>query len=302
MKNNRILFFTFLTCILLFTFSGSVFGQEDQPEDWVVVEMVDGSRFVGKKLALNGETLILETLSAGKLNLPVANIKTITDINKSSIKNGVYWPENINASRNLIGQTGYGLRKNQGYYQNYMLFFNQFNYGFSDRFSIGFGFEIFSLLASASFESDPIFPGFIITPKFSIPIQEDNLNLGIGTTFVHVPSSDSFIDLAIVNGALTIGSRDKNLTVGVGWGYADGEFSSQPVITLAGNIRLSRRFGLLSENWIVPSANVAILTLGFRVIGERITWDFAFVGATADGDGGISPIPFVGVSIPLGKW
>ena len=49
-------------------------------------------------------------------------------------------------------------------------------------------------------------------------------------------------------GALTVGNRDKNLTLGAGWAFADSEWANSPTLTLSGMTRVGRKTYLLTEN------------------------------------------------------
>jgi hypothetical protein len=295
--------------LTLFTFfATTIQAQNDGIEDiYVSVKMNDGNTFVGKQIALTDTHIIIETESLGKMNLPRENVKVFKVINKPSRStSGQYWYENPNATRNVITPTGYSLRKGEGYYQNLMLFYNQVSYGFTDRLTIGVGFETLSLL-SGGLGNGGI--GYTITPKFSFPIREEEWNVGIGALLIGVPflDNDRFVDLATIYGVNTFGSRDRNVSLGIGFGIVDGEFSSRPTVTISGNLRLSERFALTTENWILPNSDgIIVLSFGGRIIGNNVTWDISFIGATdveGGGDFGISPLPLVGLVAPFGgNW
>jgi hypothetical protein len=302
---------TIVWCLLLTLFTSLATtsqAQNDGIEDiYISVKMNDGNTFVGKQIALTDTHIIIETESLGKMNLPRENVKIFKVINKPiRSTSGQYWYENPNATRNVITPTGYSLRKGEGYYQNLMLFYNQVSYGFTDRLTIGAGIETLSLLGRESNENSL---GYTITPKFSFPIHEEKLNIGVGALLINFPfrNDDQLLDLATLYGVSTFGSRDRNFSLGVGFGVVDGEFSSRPTVTISGNFRISERFALTSENWILPNSDgIIILSFGGRIIGNNITWDISFFGAT-DVDGGgffdILPIPLVGLVAPFGgSW
>jgi hypothetical protein len=291
-----------LTVLFSLCFLSSVLiGQNASAQDtakYVSIEMKDGSQFVGKKLAVTDTHLIIETTGAGKLNLLLSEIKTMKNLRQYNVQSGEYWHETPNATRNFFGPTGYGLRKGENYYQNWMLVYNQFSFGITDNFTLGFGFEAVSLLLGEA-------PGFMIAPKVSFPIYEEQWNIGVGGLLIGVPYSGSFIDAGIIYGVNTFGTRDRNFSIGLGFGTAGGEFAAQPTITLSGNLRTSRRFALITENYIIPIENGSglLFMLGGRYIGDRLTWDFAIsaVGSAGGegGDGGVIPLPIVGVTIPF---
>ena len=283
--------------LVFFCFTPSIFAQETPDEEvYVSVKMLDGNKFFGKRIALTDTHLVIETSSIGKLNLELRNIKSIKEIGAPKIVEGEYWYETPNSTRNLFTPTGYSLEKGDAYYQNLMLVYNQFSYGFSDRFTVGVGFEIISLLVGSNS------PLFTITPKYSIPLKENQWNLGVGALIVGVPSTENFIDLGTLYATNTFGSKDTNLSIGLGFGITDGSFSERPILNISGNARVSKRFGLLTENWILPfdGSSAGVFSFGIRIIGERMTWDFAFLGLSDSSDFNISPIPLVGILAQIG--
>lgn len=303
---QTILSYTFKISYLLFVIlllaPSSVEAQDTTPET-VEVKMKDGSTVIGELVMETTDKLIVKTKSLGEITILKSTIIEFKKLRSNNMVDGVYWHENPNPTRNLYGPTGYSLQKGEGYYQNIMIFANQVSYGFTDQFTIGFGFEIISILAGAnSFGDGPSIPGFTITPKYSIPIQKDKWNVGVGVLALHIPGSDELFSAGILYGVSTWGSRDNNFTLGLGFGVTEGEFRGRPTITLAGNRRVGRRFGIVTENWFIPFGDEygALLSFGFRYIGERITWDFALLGGSADGEFIVSPIPLIGIAMPFG--
>ncbi|MEQ8704361.1 MAG: hypothetical protein RIC19_10600 [Phaeodactylibacter sp.] len=89
------------------------------------------------------------------------------------------WVPTTGKYLNHVGpNTGYGLKKGEFYYRNYMLTANFAAYGINDYLSIGAGFD----LASSIGQNDhPL--TYAIAPKVNIPIRKDLINLGIGGIF-----------------------------------------------------------------------------------------------------------------------
>ena len=52
--------------------------------------------------------------------------------------------------------------------------------------------------------------------------------------------------------------------------------------------RATKRLKIISENWIAPSEEDAIVSLGFRIIASRLTVEVAV--ATSTGGGGFLPV------------
>ncbi|MBK8621329.1 MAG: hypothetical protein IPN79_06095 [Saprospiraceae bacterium] len=131
----------------------------------------------------------------------------------------------------------------EGYYQNAWILFNQVSYGFSDYFSMGVG-TIPTFLFGAGGDFLPVW----ITPKFNMPYQNGKGAFGVGSILLGVMGDDDVsTGVGLVYGTNTFGTRDKQLTLGIGFGYdTDGGFSRYPVFNASGLIRTGKT-GLLSQ-------------------------------------------------------
>ncbi|MDX5437597.1 MAG: hypothetical protein LPK03_10405, partial [Pontibacter sp.] len=205
--------------------------QQAKPQRWLV-ETKDGNVIQGVYLGQSEAGVRLLTQSAGEITIPMDAIKSFRILDERSFVNGEYWFENPNATRYLFSPSAFSLRKGEAYYQNTYLVLNSFNYGLTDRFTIGGGFELIS-----TFLGDPV---FFITPKYSFPISE-KWHAGTGVLYVNSTAADDFSGLGIGYGIVTYGNRDNNATLGVGFGAVDGELSAEPVITASGMKRISRK-------------------------------------------------------------
>ena len=303
---NRLLTTTFfIKVILLFTLfffiSPTDISAQDKPQN-VEVKMKDGSTVIGELIEETTEKLVVQSSTMGEVNILKSDILEYRKLRSVTKVNGAYWHENPNPTRSLYGPTGYSLRKGEGYYQNFMVFVNSISYGITDHFTIGVGFEIVSLLGAFNEFGETNFPGFSLAPKWSIPIEKDKWNIGVGALALHIPGEDELFSAGGLFCVSTWGSIDKNVSLGFGFGLADGEVSGRPLITIAGNYRAGRRFGFVTENWIIPVNGEygRLLTFGGRYIGERVTWDLSILGFGDSGDFFVSPVPLIGVTLPFG--
>lgn len=245
----------------------SIQAQTSPPQRWIV-EASDGSVFQGIYLGQSEAGIRLLTESIGEILIPMGVVKNFRILNDRNFKNGEYWFENPNATRYLFSPSAYSLSKGEAYYQNTYVLLNSFHYGVIDRFSIGGGFELIT-----TFSGDP---AFYITPKYTFPISE-NWNAGAGILYARVPIED-FSGVGIGYGIVTYGNRDNNATLGVGFGYVDGEAEGRPVINLSGMRRIGRKTALVTESWFVPTDGYyGIYSYGIRFMGEKITVDLAFL-------------------------
>lgn len=67
--------------------------------------------------------------------------------------------------------------------------------------------------------------------------------------------------------------------------------------------RVSRRIGLVTENWLVPADGyTGLISYGLRFMGERMTVDLAFINnADIADDVSVIGLPYVDFVIKFGK-
>jgi hypothetical protein len=232
-----------------------------------------GLTYVGTIIERNDKEIILLTEGKTKVHIPIETIQDIRSIPSSHFHDGEYWFPNPNETRYLYAPSAFNLKKGEGYYQNTYLFINTFNYGITDNFSMGLGFEFISTFASlGASDFDPI---YFLTPKYSMQVAE-NVRIGVGVLYGKI--SDDIGGFGVGYGLVTYGNPEHNATLGLGFGFFDGEFSSDPVITISGMTRLSRRISLVTENWFFP-ADVyrGVISYGIRFFGETMSVDLALI-------------------------
>lgn len=250
------------------------------------ITLMNGEEFVGKVISKTNTVLKIRTSSIPSIEIPVSSIKKIEAVKKEDMRNGSYWFPNPNATRYLISPTATNLKKGEGYYQNLYLLFNSINYGVTDYFSIGGGFELISTF------SPDVTPIFMLTPKFGFELNEKS-HAGAGLLFIGAAGEGS---LGIAYGLYTYGDSNTNFTGGLGFGFVDKEFSSRPVLTLSGMHRVKRRLSLVSENWIIPDLDDSYYTLlsyGVRFFGEKLSTDLGFINNADIAEFLIIGIPYV---------
>ena len=241
------------------------------------ITLKDGSVFTGKIVSITDSEIIIQSATIGEVRLKKENIKTMAPISSIDEKKSGIWFANPNPSRYLLGSSAIPMEKHTGYYQNTWIFFNSFTYSFTNNFSVSGGFEIFSLLAKGD---GPY--AFYINPKVSFKVA-DNFYAGGSVLYANtIKTVDEFGGLGTLNLFCTYGNNNNNITGALGWGWADGEFSSKPLISISGMVRVSKRIALVSENWISPGIGsdgsyYGIFSYGIRFLGEKTAIDLAFV-------------------------
>ncbi len=259
------------------------------------VQMNDGNEFIGHVLSQDSSNLILQTDKFGKLTLNKGDVVRTTPIKPQNIKQGQYWFENPQSTRYLWMPNGYGLKKGEGYYQNIWVLFNQVSYGLSNYFSIGAGMVPVFLFGGGE---TPVW----ITPKFSIPVVKDKLNLGAGVLMGTVLGA-SGTGFGLLYGLTTVGSRDLNLSLGIGGGFSGSGWGKSPVISLGGLARTGARGYLITENYYISmdGETLVLLSAGFRWVIKKAGLDFGLFMPLQE-DITFIAIPWLGVTIPFGNY
>ncbi|MEO7521195.1 MAG: hypothetical protein ABIW79_05210, partial [Gemmatimonas sp.] len=68
--------------------------------------------------------------------------------------------------------------------------------------------------------------------------------------------------------------------------------ADSPALMVGGDARLSRRFGIVSENYVFPGElDGALVSLGARFFGEKMAVDFGIVRADE------TTLPYVGLVV-----
>lgn len=275
-------------------FTMPVKAQEVKDSIRYQIETNDGNEYIGIILNQSKESVEMKTDKIGKITIPQSEIRKISEIKTAQSKDGTYWLDNPQATRYFWAPNGYNLKKEEGYYQNVWVLFNQFVYGFTDHFSAGIGTIPMFLLSS------PYTPVWL-TAKVSIPVEKDKFNIGAGALMGTV-AGESNSGFGIIYGIATIGSKDKNLNVGLGWAYASGEVAKNPTMNISAMIRTGAKGYFLTENYIIGTTDeVAVLSMiGGRRMIRHTGLDFGLVMPFAKGMDSFVAVPWLGLTVPFG--
>jgi len=283
-----LLVFLFLTISLVNTYA-----QRDTTDIWKI-KTTDGNEFVGEIVLQTETEMKIKTLTIGTITLQLADIAKIEKVNRKNIRGDEIWVENPHDSRYFFAPSSYGLRKGEAYYQNAWIFFNQLSYGVTDNFSIGAGTVPLFIFAGTS---SPVW----ITPKISIPVTENNFALG-GGAFVGTIIGEGE-EFGIVYGTSTFGSREKNLTLGLGYGFADGDFADSPAITLSAMVRTGKKGYFITENYLLSTGGDTngLLSFGGRRLWSNVALDFGGIIPVGDDIGDLVIVPWLGIVFTFSK-
>ena len=270
------------------------YSQNTQDSTKYQIETIDGNEYFGIILNQTPETIRIKTDKLGEITIPQSEIKKISQLTAVQSKDGTYWLDNPQETRYFWAPNSYSLKQGEGYYQNVWVLFNQAVYGITNHFSAGIGTAPLFLFASS-------YTPAWITAKFSVPVVENKFNLCIGALMGTVVG-ESKAGFGILYGIATFGSKDQNLNIGLGWGYAGGEMASNPTINISGMIRTGAKGYFITENYFIgtPDNFMVLMSLGGRRIIKHTGLDFgAFIPIGCD-IGSFIAIPWLGLTIPFG--
>lgn len=261
----------------------------------VRIETIDGNVFVGFVVTEDSSALVIKTENLGEIKIPRNNIKSKTELKEVKKIGSKFWLPNPQSSRYFWAPNGYGLEKGSSYYQNIWVLYNQFSTGLSDNFSIGAGMlPLFLFGATAT--------PFWIVPKLSIPVVENKFNVGTGAFLGTIIGEQTGV-FGLLYGTTTFGSRDKNLSLGLAYGFADGEWMKVPIINVSCLVRTGPKGYFVSENYIISFEGevVVLISAGGRSIIRNVGLDYSLWIPLSLGLDTFVAIPFLGVTIPIGK-
>ena len=289
----------FLTVLILVVFAQvyPIISNAQNKQDSIKsrIETTDGNEYIGIITEQNAQKIRLKTEKLGEITILATDIKSISEVAQVKAKDGTYWLDNPQSTRYFWSPNGYNLKKGDGYYQNVWILFNQAVYGFSDHFSGGIG-----VMPLFLFGGSPT-PAWI-TLKYSVPVVKNKLNLGAGALLGTVIGVEK-TSFGILYGIATFGSKDKNLNIGMGWGFAGGKMAKNPTINISGMIRTGPKGYFITENYFIgtPDNFVVLMSLGGRRIIRHAGLDFgAFIPLGAD-IGSFVAVPWLGFTVPFGS-
>jgi hypothetical protein len=278
--------------LLIISLSGSA-QEKSGPKKFGIVTF-DGNNYSGQIISSDSVKVVFKSDQLGEITLKQTAIKKIISLDSILVKGDHFWPSNPQATRYFFSPNGYGLKKGEGYYQNIWVMFNSFAIGLNDYVSVGGGTIPLFLFAGAPT------PAWI-TAKVSIPVTKDKFNLGAGVLAGSV-LGQSGTGFGIFYGIATLGSKDANISLGAGYGFAGGKISSSPMLNFNGMIRVGPRGYLLSENYLFTNGSTSTLVLSFgaRTIIKDAGLDYGLIIPFVSGSGLIAG-PWLGITIPFGR-
>ncbi len=266
--------------------------EDKKQEKFASVELNNGKTVTGKIIEITNVYIILKS-DLGELKILQKNTKKITLSNVGErLTDGEIeeWDETEENYKNfsdsyffLPSARPVGVGNN--HYKNYEIFYNQFNFGISENFSLGVGFESLSLFAGRT-------PALFIAPKFSI--GNGNSHFGIGANIGIFPEEGTG-GLIYLN--YTYGSDIQNITFGASQAYSFDGGDGTTVFNVNGVYPLSDKVLIMSEVLFGGFEGV-LFDFAIRIMTKGgISFDAGFF-RTSD-FGSALGFPLLGISVPL---
>ncbi|MCF6357069.1 MAG: hypothetical protein L3J54_04615 [Draconibacterium sp.] len=263
-------------------------------ENLVSVETDDGNEFLGEIIKEDTVLIVLKTRTLGEITIYKSDIKTRKKVEVQQIKDGKFWFDNPQSTRYFWSPNGYGLKKGEGYYQNIWVLWNQVSYGLTDNFSVGGGVIPLFLFGGGP---TPIFG----TAKFSVPIVKNKVSIG-GGAIAGTVLGEQETGFGILYGLSTFGTPDNNISLGLGYGFASGGWTTSPLLNVNAMFRITRRGYFITENYYIniDGERAIFLSLGGRWIIKKAALDYGLILPIIE-DAGFIGIPWLGFTIPFGN-
>ena len=246
----------------------------------LVLVTVNKETYIGRIISIHNDTVQFESERTGLVNIPRQKISRVElAAGNQILRDRTVWWQLPKPTHYFWSPSGYGLSAGEVSYQNFLIVYNQINFGITDRFSMGaFLFPFLN-----PFSEDLLLP-VLITPKVAFPVVEDKFNLSggaiLGTVF-----GERRLNLALAYGSATYGNRSRNISLGI-------------------LFRVSQKTSLLTENLLISTSEESMY-LGFLSIGARTVWpkgtlDYGvFFPVGLENAATFSPC--LGFSLPLNK-
>lgn len=257
------------------------------------LETHHANTYFGNILGIEDSKIIFNSYEIGEFKIDTTKIKELYAVDIQKQKNGKFWLRNPQSSRYFFSPNGYGLQGGEAYYQNVWVLVNSIVIGVNKHVSVGVGVIPLFFFGGGP---TPIW----LTAKFSMPFENQNFALG-GGLLAGTIAGESNMGFGIAYGIGTIGNENNNMSVGIGYGWAAGDWAKKPLINLNFMFRLGPKAYVISENYFVQVADspLTIISFGGRHIIKKAGLDYGLVFPINKELDSFLAIPWLGITIPF---
>lgn len=240
------------------------------------ITLKDGTQLRGELVRQDSAEAIIRTRNLGEVRVQASQIVRMEQVGaETESETGIY--PNIFSQTMRLSPTAFSAEKGRLYYQNYFLYFSQFEYGISDNISVGTTF--FTFLPTALFSLNAKFTA-PVGQRVRLGIQAQYASIGAdGILFNGINAVNARAGLGYLQGIVTTGDRQNNTTFGLGWSVSNGELSRNVVGTFGLVRKVSPRLSFITENFVLFGAGsvsfAGVLSGGIRFDRRRHAFDLA---------------------------
>jgi hypothetical protein len=279
-------------------------------EKLVSVELNDGQVLKGRLLVRNRAFVTLGLGAGDTLEVPTEVIKNVSVIEVPQVvaPDGSLWVEDPNRSQYFFAHSAMLQRQ------------KEWSLSMKELSSIFVSIGVFDFLSVEAGTAAPLYVVGWFNSVGSSVFDGANFLLGVRgggqvLPWLHLATGVQGLILplftrgagggfplgGLVSGTATFGSRDRNLTFAAGMpfslaGPSTAERLGPPLLNLDGNLRISRRVALMTENWLYLDFNgnsggwILINALGVRLFGAHFSSSLGLM-LVANNRGLVVPFP-----------
>ena len=260
--------------------------------DNVTIVLFDNSEVKGEIVSDNDKEIVIRSETLGLLTFQKAEVKKIVYLYK---KDGIF--PNPMPARYMLGHSAFNVPKGGLYLHSFFGVVSQgLMYGITDNLSAEGGTSLGTLVVGS-----PSYYGHL---KYGFPIAK---NLRGAVSVAHGGMISLMIlpfsaNMTTLNALLTYGNKERNLTFGLGYnegstgllfGWIRGRDGFRGMsYSLRGMTRVSKRFALITENWLPPGVGELLLSGGVRIMWRKTALNFLIGIDTKTGESGPLLIDF----------
>ncbi len=180
-------------------------------------------------------------------------------------------------SKYFIGNSSFSLKKGQAYYANTLFVFNNFQYGLSNRITIGGGFGIIPFTTPVWFNIKAAYP--IVKNSLSVNVCLASYNFIFETSEIDKKSNNtshnhlSIMPVPLPSFGFTLGNFQNNLSVNYYYIFGSA-FIKPSYLVISGKVSITPQTSFIMDNKIIgPYVGV----IGFRTATHRIIFDYGLL-------------------------
>ncbi|MEZ0538603.1 hypothetical protein [Fibrella arboris] len=245
----------------------------DQPVSTTVspstyeITLTDGTRLNAAVISQDSSRVVVKNEALGTVYIPA---RRVVRMERPRVPELVGRRESSSGNPNLFPQylnllpSAYQAERGRVYYRNTALYFSQFDVGITDNWSVGATFFTFVPTLFGAF-----------TTKLSAPLGP-RVRIGIQAQLLYGSLFDRTTTTGFLQGLVSVGDSQNNITVGVGTGTSGNEPVQLLSVSVVRKIRPSLTF--ISENMLLLGGyNVSLgkLGAGLRFDRQRHSFDLS---------------------------